>query len=266
MATISFRQLVTAFESMGINRSKPVIAHASLSAFGEISGGAETLLGAMLAVCGGVMMPTFTYKTIVTPPVGPQNNGMEYATQQDLNQMAEFFRPDMPADSLMGRLAETLRRHPRARRSSHPILSFAGIQVEKALAAQTLDDPLRPIQVLAEQGGSVLLLGVDHTSNTSLHMAEKLAGRKQFVRWALTPGGVVECPGFPGSSEGFMEAARHLRGITRQAWVGKAALQTIPIAEMAEIIKKLIEKNPLIMLPEDSADLRVRDARLAAGT
>jgi aminoglycoside 3-N-acetyltransferase len=61
-----------------------------------------------------------------------------------------------------------------------------------------LDDPLAPVGALAEENGTVLLIGVNHTVNTSIHYAEKIAGRKQFIRWALTPQGVRECPGFPG--------------------------------------------------------------------
>ena len=103
----------------------------------------------------------------------------------------------------MGIVAETLRRHPRARRSLHPIQSFAGIYADKFLAAQTLQNPLGPIGALAEADGWVLLLGVDHTVDTSIHYAEKLAGRKQFTRWALLSDRIIECPGFPGDSAGF---------------------------------------------------------------
>ena len=66
------------------------------------------------------------------------------------------------------------------------------------MAVQTLAEPLAPIGALAQRGGWVLLLGVNQTVNTSLHYAERLAGRPQFTRWALTYEGVRECPQFPG--------------------------------------------------------------------
>ena len=75
------------------------------------------------------------------------------------------------------------------------------------LESQTMEEPLKPIEMLEEAQGWVLLLGVDHTVNTSIHYAERLAGRKQFVRWALHRDGVVECPGFPGCSDGFGQLA-----------------------------------------------------------
>ncbi len=262
---LTFRQLLKSIRQLDIPPNAPVIAHASLSAFGEIHGGAETLLGALMTACPRVMMPAFTYKTMIIPEVGPENNGMEYGTGGDRNKMAEFFHPDMPVDPLMGRVPERLRRHPSAKRSLHPILSFTGVGVEDALAAQTLDEPLAPIGVLAESEGYVLLLGVDHTVNTSIHYAEKLAGRKQFIRWALTPKGVVACPGFPGCSDGFNQIAPHLEDVTRRVLAGRARVQAIPLTELLATARRLIEMNPRALLPETSSDPRVRDTLRAAG-
>lgn len=261
---ITYRQLATTFSRLDLDPNRPVIAHASLSTLGQIAGGSETVLGAILGNSSGLMMPTFTYKTMVTPEVGPANNGIVYGSNEDLNAMAQFFSAEMPADPLMGRAAESLRLHPRAARSSHPILSFAGINVQQALQAQTLENPLGPIEVIAAAGGSVLLIGVDHTANTSLHLAEKEAGRKQFVRWALTQRGVVECPGFPGSSEGFQQAASYLDEISKQAFIGNARLLALPLRPMLDIIRDLIAADPFALLPEDSEDLRVQDTRMAA--
>jgi aminoglycoside 3-N-acetyltransferase len=116
------------------------------------------------------------------------------------------------------------------------------------LNAQTIDDPLAPIRVLCEQNGSVLLIGVNHTVNTSIHYAEALAGRKQFIRWALTPQGIRECPGFPGCSDGFERAAPYLEEITRTSQIGNATLRLIPIAPMVRILTDLIKEQPLALL------------------
>jgi aminoglycoside 3-N-acetyltransferase len=75
MATVSFTDLRTSLFKLGLSHT-PVIAHASLRAFGEISGGADTLLRATLDSVWALVMPTFTYKTMITPEVGPPNNGL----------------------------------------------------------------------------------------------------------------------------------------------------------------------------------------------
>lgn len=247
---VRYAHLVDAFEALGVPAGKPVIVHASLSALGKVRGGAATVVGALLAAFPAVLMPTFTYKTMLTPEDGPPNNGIAYGTGFDQNRLAAFYHPDMPADPLMGVVAETLRRHRQARRSGHPILSFAGVGVEAALRAQTLREPLAPIRVLTEQQGWVLLLGVDHTVNTSIHYGERLAGRRQFVRWALTPAGVVECPGFPGCSLGFQALAPHVADLARQTAVGAATVQAFPLPELVARVRALVERDPLALLCE----------------
>ena len=245
---VSFREFVNAFRELELDGTQPVIVHSALSSVGEIRGGTETVLGALSAVTKSIMAPTFTYKTMVTPEAGPPDNAIVYGSGKDLNRMAEFFTPDMPADPLMGTLPETLRTAPQAHRSNHPILSFAGIGVDRALQAQSLEDPLAPIQILAEENGVVLLIGVDHTVNTSIHFAERMAGRRQFIRWALTPQGVKECPRFPGCSDGFEQAVPFLSSFTRTTRVGGATVRVIPLARMIMIIADLVRNQPHALL------------------
>lgn len=237
----------SAIERLDLGK-RPAIAHASLKHFGAIQGGAETLLQALLTAVNGLVMPTFTYKTMVTPLVGPPNNGIVYGTDRDNNRMAEFFIPNMPADPLMGILPEMLRQYPGALRTAHPILSFSGINADAALQSQTLTSPLEPINILAGQEGWVLFLGVDHTVNTSIHYAEKLAGRRQFVRWALTKKRIVECPGFPGCSDGFQQIEPYVRGYIRRVEVGQSFIEAIPLQRLFEVVITHIKLNPLDLL------------------
>jgi aminoglycoside 3-N-acetyltransferase len=246
--TVTFRDFLVAFRQLRIDRAGPVIAHASLTAFGQVQGGAQTLLGALLASFEALVMPTFTYKTMVTPLTGPPDNASEYSKGRDRSLLAEIFYPDMPADRLMGVTAEALRRHPLARRSLHPILSFSGVNAQEALDAQSYAEPLATIGVLTEAQGWVLLLGVDHTVNTSIHYAESQAGRKQFVRWALTQHGARECPGFPGCSDGFQAITPRLEGITRRAQVGPATIQAIPLPDLVTTVRAWIAGDPLALL------------------
>ncbi len=239
----------------------PVIVHASLSSFGEVEGGPQAAVNALMEAFTTIIVPTFTYQTMVTPLNGPARNGISYGSGADLNRMAEFFTPDMPADALMGIIAETLRRQAGASRSSHPILSFAGIQADNLLKTQTLQDPLAPLNALHEADGWVVLLGVNHTVNTSIHYAEKLAGRHPFVRWALTPGGVVECPAFPGDSSGFEAIAPDLESVTRRVRVGPALIQAVPSRALFKTVISRIRKDPLALLCRQEDCQRCNDTR-----
>jgi aminoglycoside 3-N-acetyltransferase len=247
---ISFREIEKGFRQLDLNPRTPVIVHASLKSFGDVvPGGAGTVLGALTNCFSSVMMPTFTYKSMLTPLVGPKNNGLTYGIRHDTNLMAEAFDcKTTPADRLMGSLAESLRNHPKANRSLHPILSFAGINVQSALQLQTPFQPLAPIQDISQRQGWVLLVGVNHTVNTSLHVAERLSGRQQFLRWALTPNGVLECPNYPGCSDGFEAIDPYLSTITRRATIGKALVRAVPILQMLDITLDLLRKMPQALL------------------
>ena len=245
--SVSSSDLKTGLAKLGLTKHL-VIAHASLKAFGHIEGGAETMLAALLDSVRGIIMPTFTYKSMLNPEVGPPRNGITYGSETDLNKLAEAFHPDMPADKMMGVLPEFLRKHPKAKRSSHPIQSFAGIRADAVINSQRIYDPLSPIGMLAEQDGWVLLLGVDHTVNTSIHYAEKLAGRLQFIRWALLQDRVVECSGFPGDSDGFNVIAPALEKYTRRVEIGDALVQAVHLKSLIKVVMDQIKENPFALL------------------
>ena len=244
---VSSSDLKTGLAKLGLTKHL-VIAHASLKAFGHIEGGAETMLAALLDSVRGIIMPTFTYKSMLNPEVGPPRNGITYGSETDLNKLAEAFYPDMPADKMMGVLPEFLRKHPKAKRSSHPIQSFAGIRADAVINSQRIYDPLSPIGMLAEQDGWILLLGVDHTVNTSIHYAERLAGRLQFIRWALLQDRVVECPGFPGDSDGFNVIAPSLEKYTRRVEIGDALVQAVHLKSLIKVVRDQIKENPFALL------------------
>jgi aminoglycoside 3-N-acetyltransferase len=248
---VSYHDLMHGFRQLEISPDKPVIIHTSLSSFGEIHGGAATLLGALLAGFNSLFAPAFTYKTMLIPEDGPENNGLTYGSGRDSNRLAEFFQPDMPIDPLIGRFPAEILSYPKAFRSTHPIYSFVGVATDDLLQTQSIPNPLAPIFQLAERGGWVLLLGVDHTANTSLHAAERLAGRAGFIRWALTTEGVIECPGIGGCSNGFEKAAPLLAPITRQVTIGQAQIRALPVAPMLELFSAAIKKDPIAFLCDD---------------
>jgi len=244
---LRFAELRSAFKNLNLT-DNPVIVHSSLKRFGPIEGGAETVIQALLESTNGILVPTFTYLTMVTPEVGPPNNGISYGKDRDLNKMAVSFHYDLQPDKMMGSLPFAVLHHEESSRSSHPILSFGGIHVDYALITQTLYEPLAPIGTLAEYDGWVVLINVDHSVNTSIHYAEKLAGRRQFLRWAMTDDRIVECPGFPGDSSGFNDIEEHVRADTRFMQINNAVIQAVPLQQIFAATQQLIKQNPLALL------------------
>jgi aminoglycoside 3-N-acetyltransferase len=245
---MAYRQLVRAFRELPIPPGRPVLVHCSLSAFGQVAGGAESVAGALTDVFNSVVVPTFTYKTLVIPESGPPDNAITYGSQADNNKMAEFFHPDMPADKLMGTVAEAMRKHPEAYRSGHPVMSFAGVNARQYLEKQLLTEPLAPIAAMYDQGGWVLLLGVDHAANTSIHLGERLAGRKMYTRWALMSDLIVTCTNNPYCSDGFNAIETLIEPFVHKTTIGKADVQAMPLHELIESTRQLVQADQTALL------------------
>ncbi|MEA3440180.1 MAG: AAC(3) family N-acetyltransferase [Chloroflexota bacterium] len=261
---IKYQDFELVYREFGIDCSRPVIVHSSLSAFSEVEDGAHTLIQALLSSFKTVIMPTFTYQTMLIPEVGPSGNALEYGSGTAQNWRAEFFHPDLSVHRSVGVVPETFRRHQNVRRTLHPILSFSGHNADTLLKNHTIELPLDPIRKLMQADGWVLLMGVDQRVNTSIHYAEQIAGRKQFTRWALTPGGVVECPRFPGCSQGFNALTPRLSSILKSELVGETWIQAIPLRELIQSVYELILKGPLALLCDEQSCQRCQIIRSAA--
>lgn len=245
---ISYRDLVNGLARLEVPRETPVVIHSSLSSLGSVSGGVKTVTGAILAAWQSILMPAFTFRSMLIPEQGPANNGIRYGSGKEVNRLNTPFHPDLPVDRTIGVIPDTMRTLPGALRSSHPLLSFVGVNAKGFLDAQNLQEPLGPIRMLYEQGGWVILLGVDHTANTSIHLAERLAGRKQFIRWATIPSKVVECYNVPGCSDGFYKAASLLEPITRRIALGNTQVTALPLKEMIPLLVVRIKRDPFALL------------------
>ncbi len=235
--------------------------HASVSSLGKLKGGSEQLLGALLENFDSVITPTFTFKTMITPETGPENNAIEYGSKLDLNKMSEIFYPNMPVDKRMGIFAETLRKHKEASRSTHPILSFAGINAEKYLNAQSLSRPLAPIAALAKDKAYTMLIGLDHTRNTSIHLGEQLSGRKTFTRWALVSDMVAECTGFPSCSGGFNAVLPYMSPFINFAKIGDAEVQVMQMDVLVKTVQQLLSSDSSALLCDNDECHRCQAVR-----
>ena len=217
-------------------RKRLVLVHASPVV------ASDALLSSLLETTGGFFTPTFTPKSLLPIDFHPVH------TKADVKTLAEPFTPSMSADKAFGSFPELVRGHSKAKRSLHPVLSFAGIGADALINSQTLPEPYAPIAALAEEEGVILLAGMDQRVNFSIHYGEKLAGRMQFIRWALTEHGVVECPNFPGDSEGFNAVSLTVKPFTRQAEVDGVVIQAIPANDLLKSVVNKIHEDAYSLL------------------
>ena len=253
---ISYHNITGALKSMGLRRDIPIIAHMDHSVFGRIKGGTTTLMGALLSTIDNVMIPAFTYSTMVIPEEGPENNYLQYGGSSEKNLDAKIFAHTLPSELSNQEAIDILRGFPGAFRSSHPIFSLYGLGLDIVLVDHALDKPYLPIKKLMDLDGWVALIGVDPSQNFSIHYAEFLAGRKQFLRWALTPNGISACPHFPGCPNGFHKLDYYLQDELRVNIIEDTKFYAVPLRTLISTAGALLKEDPFALLCNDLQCIR----------
>jgi aminoglycoside 3-N-acetyltransferase len=135
-------------------------------------------LEAAIGESGTLVMPT--HSTELSNPAHWQNPPVPREWWETIRQNMPAFDVHLTTTRSMGLIPETFRKQAGTLRSQHPKLSFAarGPHAEFITAKHALTPSLgeqSPLARLYDLDGWVLLLGVGHGNNTSLHLAEARA-------------------------------------------------------------------------------------------
>jgi aminoglycoside 3-N-acetyltransferase len=166
------------FKALGVKPGLVIIMHSSLSKIGWTVGGSVAVIEAILQILtpeGTLIMPTFSGDN--SDPSYWENPPVPEDWWDIIRNEMPAYHPKITPTRGMGAVVDTFRNWPNVIRSNHPISSFAvwGKYAEyitnnhKLLADLGENSPLARIYDL---GGLILLVGVTHENNTSLHLAE----------------------------------------------------------------------------------------------
>jgi len=245
---ISYHDITAGLDDLGLSRITPVIVHIRTDKVGSVKGGLNTLMGALLACIDNVMMPVFTHDTLVIPESGPPDNFIQYGSGREANLKASIYTYDLPCSMPGCEASEALRRHPATYRSAHPVFSFTGLGLDSALAKHPPDDPYAPLRWMRGMDAWVLMMGAGPEENFSLHYAEHLVGRKQFIRWALSQEGIVEIPHFPGCPNGFHKMDYYLSDELRRTQVEGVEWQAVNLDVLLKSATALMQEDNFALL------------------
>ena len=170
--------LIEAFKTLGLSRNMNIEVHASLSSLGFVTGGARTVVDALMDVVtegGTILMPTQT--TDNTDPASWENPPALPSVWEEIRDSMPPYNPEFSDLTGMGAVAENFRHRAGVMYSNHPVLSFAawGRYARVLCNRQSMHFPLAeesPIARLYELRGHVVLIGVDFTAVTCMHLAE----------------------------------------------------------------------------------------------
>ncbi len=254
---ITRRELAEELERAGICPGMVLVVHSSLGQVGWMLGGPEAAIEAfqdVLGPRGTLVMPTFSFSLAAwnLPPFDPGRT-----------------------PSRVGLLTDVFWRMDGVLRTCHPTHSFAaaGPDAPTLLGGPVDYEPLgmgSPIDRVRLAGGRILLIGVGHNRNSTVHLAEDLAempylqvpfdtNRDYDEAWYATrPGGGahrLEIRRMPGSSEGFelLDTLLAQEGIVTTHRIGQATAQFMESEALCHTIVRLLGENPLLLLPAASA-------------
>jgi aminoglycoside 3-N-acetyltransferase len=235
---MTIAQVVEQLGALGVRQGGVLLVHTSFKAVRPVEGGPLGLIAALRAAIGPqgtLVMPTMTSGETVFDP------------------------RSTPTES-MGITAELFWRQPGVVRSTHPGGSFAaeGPLAEQICRPQPLSPPHgpdSPVGHVHELDGQVLLLGVTHSEDTTLHLAEALAR----VPYSVSHPTVVEVDGV--ASTVMIAETDHCctrfrladdwlreRGLQRMGKVGNADARLVNARDVVSVALEHLAVDPLVFL------------------
>ena len=170
--------LIDDLVELGVEPGCTLMVHASLSRLGFVVGGARAVVNALLEVVGAdgtLVMPT--HSGDLSDPAGWSNPPVPESWWETIRAEMPAYDPDLSPPRHMGSVVECFRHVAGVHRSANPTVSAAAVGPNARFVTEghELANGLgesSPQARVYELDGAVLLLGVTHANNTSLHLAE----------------------------------------------------------------------------------------------
>ncbi len=241
---------------LGVQPGGALLVHTAFSKVGPVEGGPSGLilaLRAALAPAGTLVMPSMSY-----------------------DDDHPFDKAKTPCPE-MGVVADTFWRLPGVLRSdNNHAFAAVGPLADRITAPHPMDVPHgldSPVGRVYELNGQVLLLGVGHDANTTIHLAENLAGVRYRCEKYLT----ILKDGKPTRFEyreidhccqnfALVDGWLDERGLQKRGKVGRAEARLIRSRDIVEVVTERLKENETTFLHPKGFDEECDDARASLET
>lgn len=234
-------ELVKSLKNIGIQKGMELEVHSSLSSFGYVDGGAETVIEALMECVGtngSIFMPALRLSPAMELTEEDKNMGItvkikvlpENAERTDMGMIADTFR--QRADVITGK----------------GIIRTSGWGINAQQAA------VGGLDYVIHNGGKALLLGVDIYKLTAMHYMEDILPKE--ISDIFAPNEEI-CKKYP-ADEWFVEAGEppvkpwytiqdmaYEKGLIKEGYIGKSKYMFFDIWDVVSIYREELEKNPL---------------------
>jgi aminoglycoside 3-N-acetyltransferase len=240
MLEVILESLTRQLLALGVQPGGVLLVHCALSRVKPVAGGPAGLIAALRAALG-------PGGTLVMPSMSDDDE--------------RPFDPRASPCPWLGIVADTFWRMPGVLRSDNPhTFAALGPSAAHITAPHPLDVPHghdSPVGRVYDLDGQVLLLGIDHTANTTIHLAENLAGvryRRQTSLTILQDGRPARfqyaeidhcCQNF-ARLDGWLDAAY----LQRRGTVGQAQARLVRSRDVVgEVVPRLKAEETLFLHP-----------------
>ncbi len=247
----SSKTLIQNLLELGIKPGGVLLVHTAFSKIKPIEGGPLGLISALRSALGAD-------GTLVMPSMSYDDDQVFDKTQSHCAQL--------------GITADTFWRLPGVLRSdNNHAFAAIGLHAEQIIAPHPIDIPHglnSPVGRVYELDGQVLLLGVDHGSNTTIHLCENLAGvrywRDKYIT-VLKDGQPTRfdyreidhcCQNF-ALVDGWLDEKQN----QRHGRIGNAEVRLMRSRDIVNVVTSHLEKDKTIFLHPQGVDEECDDAR-----
>lgn len=232
--------LITKFRNIGITEGMMLEVHSSLSSFGYVEGGAETVIEALMECVGetgSIFMPALR----LSPPMELTEKDREMGLTVKIKVL-----PENEPRTDMGIISDTFRQRA-------DVITGKGIIRTSGWGAHAKEAAQGGLDYVIHNGGMALMLGVDIYKLTAMHYMEDILPKEISDIFAPSE----DVLGIYSPDEWFIEAGEppvkpwytiqdmaYQKGLIKDGYIGKCKYMFFGILDVVSLYRKELEIDP----------------------